>query len=422
MSSANERIFRAAAIERISSPEQLDQLVRIARPFDWAAAFAIGLALTAVVVWSLVGRIATQTPGDGILIIGGGQVVDAVSAAAGRLDSMSVAVNDRVSQGQVIARIAQTDSEQRYRNAVEVYSERLREHADLMATTDRELAAKAESFAALETGFQQTIKASEKRVAFLTLMVGQLEGILAKGYETRRNVEDRRRELTDAEQRVTDAKNEILKLKTQTLDLESQRERDRQQSLFRVNDARRQMDQLAGELARSSEVVSPIDGRVIEIKVSAGSVLTVGMPVIQIESEGLTLAAVVYIPGERGKDVKPGMTVRVEPTTVRREEFGTLVGTVRSISDFPMTPQGMLAVLHNDTLVQRFSRDGAPYAAVVELLRDAASPTGYQWSVGHGPPIRLTTGTLARAEITTRTRRPIDLVLPNIKRLTGLGG
>jgi HlyD family secretion protein len=182
------------------------------------------------------------------------------------------------------------------------------------------------------------------------------------------------------------------------------------------------MDQLAGQLARSSEVVSPIDGRVIEIKVSAGSVLTVGMPVIQIESEGLTLAAVVYIPGERGKDVKPGMTVRVEPTTVRREEFGTLVGTVRSISDFPMTPQGMLAVLHNDTLVQRFSREGAPYAAVVELQRDAASPTGYRWSVGHGPPLRLTTGTLMRAEITTRTRRPIDLVLPNIKRLTGLAG
>jgi HlyD family secretion protein len=420
MSSANERIFRAAAIERLSSPEQLDQLVRITRPFDWAAAFAIGLALTAVVVWSLVGRIATQTPGDGILIIGGGQVVDAVSAAAGRLESINVAVNDRVSRGQVIARISQTDSEHRHRNAVEVYNERTREHADLMATIDRELAAKAQSFAALEASQQQAIRATEKRVAYLTMMVGQLEGILAKGYETRRNVEDRRRELTDAEQRVTDAKTEILKLKTQVLDLESQRERDRQQSLFRVNDARRQMEQLAGELERSSQVVGPINGRVIEFKVSAGSVLAIGTPVIQIESEGLTLAAVVYIPGERGKDVKPGMTVRVEPTIVRREEFGTLVGTVSSISDFPMTPQGMLAVLHNDTLVQRFSRDGAPYAAVVELQRDDASPTGYQWSVGHGPPVRLTTGTLVRAEITTRTRRPIDLVLPNIKRLTGL--
>ena len=79
------------------------------------------------------------------------------------------------------------------------------------------------------------------------------------------------------------------------------------------------MEQLAGELERSSQVISPIDGRVIEFKVSAGSVLAVGTPVIQIESEGLTLAAVIYIPGDRGKEVKPGMEVRVEPTTVRRE-------------------------------------------------------------------------------------------------------
>ena len=221
MSNASERIFRAAAIERLSSPEQLDQLVRITRPFDWAAVLAIGLALIAIVVWSLVGQIATRTPGDGILIIGGGQVVDAVSAAAGRLELINVAANERVLRGQVIARIAQTDSEQRYRNAFEVHQERMREHSDLMSTIDRELAAKAQSFAALEAGLQQTIRAAEKRVAYLTIMVGQLEGILAKGYETRRNVEDRRRELTDAEQRMTDAKNEILKLKTQILDLET---------------------------------------------------------------------------------------------------------------------------------------------------------------------------------------------------------
>ena len=182
MSNASEKIFRAAAIERLSSPEQLDQLVRITRPFDWAAVLAIGLALIAIVVWSLVGQIATRTPGDGILIIGGGQVVDAVSAAAGRLESINVAANERVLRRQVIARIAQTDSEQRCpRNAFEVHQERMREHSDLMSTIDRELAAKAQSFAALEAGFQQTIRAAEKRVAYLTIMVGQLEGILAKG-------------------------------------------------------------------------------------------------------------------------------------------------------------------------------------------------------------------------------------------------
>jgi HlyD family secretion protein len=422
MSRASDRIFRAAAIERLSSPEQLDQLVRITRPLDWAALLAIGLALVVALTWSLVGRIATRAPGEGILIIGGGKVVDAVSAAAGRLASVEVSVGDHVSQGQLIARIAQTDTEQRHRNAVQVHGEREREHADLNARIEIELSAKSRNFAKLETAFEQIIRATNQRIDYLAAEVKILEGLLAKGITTRRNVEDRRRELTDAQQRREDAQNEILKIKSQKLDLETQRAKDREDSQFRLNDARRQVEQLAGELERNSRVMSPIDGRVLEIKVSTGSVLAIGTPVIQIESEGLTLAAVVYLTGDRGKDVKPGMEVRIEPATVRREEFGTLIGTVRTISDFPMTPQGMLAVLHNDTLVSRFSRDGAPYAVVAELQHDDTTPTGYRWSAGHGPPARLTTGTLIRAEITTRERRPIDLVLPNIKRLTGLGG
>ena len=122
------------------------------------------------------------------------------------------------------------------------------------------------------------------------------------------------------------------------------------------------------------------------------------------------------------KSVRPGMEVRLEPSTVKREEFGTLVGTIMSISEFPITPQGMLAELRNDSLVTRFSRDGAPYAALVRLERDESTTTGYHWAVGRGPQMRLTSGTLARAEITTRHQRPLDLVVPLFKRLTGIAG
>ena len=82
-------------------------------------------------------------------------------------------------------------------------------------------------------------------------------------------------------------------------------------------------------------MISPIEGRVLEIKISAGSVLAVGTPVIAIESEGGKLEALVYIPAERGKNVKPGMQVRVEPSTVKREEFGTMIGTVDDGLRFP---------------------------------------------------------------------------------------
>ncbi len=54
--------------------------------------------------------------------------------------------------------------------------------------------------------------------------------------------------------------------------------------------------------------------------------------------------------------------------------------------------------------------------------QDDATVSGYRWAVGSGPPIRLTSGTLTRAEITTRQQRPLDLVVPLIKRLTGIAG
>jgi HlyD family secretion protein len=422
MSDGNQQIFRAVALERASSPEQLDHLVVITKPFDWVAGLVILLALAGAITWGFVGRIPTRVPGEGILISGGGKVVDAVSAAAGRLASVDVSVGDHVSQGQLIARIVQTDTEQRHRNTVEVYREREREHADLNARIEAEVSAKARNFAKLETAFEQIIGATNQRIEYLTGEIKNLEGLLARGITTRRNVEDRRRELTDAQQRREDAQNEILKLRAQKLDLETQRAKDREDSQFRLNEARRQMEQLAGELGRNTEILSPIEGRVIEVKVSTGSVLSVGTSVIGIRTENTTLEALVYIPADRGKSVKPGMEVRLEPSTVKREEFGTLVGTVLSISEFPITPQGMLAELRNDSLVTRFSHDGAPYAAVVQLEHDERTATGYRWAVGIGPQMRLTSGTLTRAEITTRNRHPIELVVPIFRRLTGLTG
>src|SRR5229473_3138877 len=397
MTTAPQRTYRAAALEGAVSPEQLDDLVVVSRPADWIIVLVVLVAAAAALVWSIFGRVPSRVSGEGILISNGGKVVDAVAAAAGLLQSVAVTVGDHVTQGQPIAQIVQTDIEQKQKAAVEVFHAREHEYRDLNSKVARELAAKSQNFQKLEAAFEQVIRATSQRVDYLQVDVRNLENLLAKGYTTRRNLEERRQELTDAQQRRADAQNEILKLRAQKTDLETQREREIEQSEFTFNEARRQMNAAAELLSQNTRV-------------------------LEIESEGKELQAVIYIAAEHGKQVKPGMSVQLEPTTVKREEFGMMLGTVLSVSDFPMTPQGINAVLHNENLVSRFSHNGAPYAAELALEQDASTKTGYRWAVGQGPDVHLSSGTLTRAEITTRRQRPLDLVIPLIRYLTGIDG
>jgi len=382
----------------------------------------ICLLVVAALVWGVVGRIPTRVTGDGILISSGDRVVDAVSGAAGRLASVFVTVGDHVVKGQPIAQIVQTDIEQKHDEAVAVLQEKQREYEVLAGKVGGELATKASNYAKLEDALNQVIKATTSRIDFLTVDVKNLEDLMAKGYTTRRTLDERRQELTQARERKEDSQNQILKLRAEKTDLETQRDRDLRQAEFAVNEARRQEAASAELLTQNTQVISPIEGRVLEVKISPGSVLAVGTAVIGIESEGDKLEAMIFVQAEQGKRIKPGMQVHVEPSTVKREEFGMMIGTVETVSDFPMTPQGMTAVLHNDTLVNRYTKDGAPYAAKVLLERDPSTNSGYRWAVGDGPNLRLSSGTLARAEITTRHQRPLDLVIPLIRHLTGIDG
>src|SRR5580658_918171 len=107
MTRATQRIFREAAIDRLSSPDQLDQLVGVTRPIDWLAALAIAVAILALLAWGFLGSIPTRVSGEGIVVGSGGKVADAVAAAGGRLNNVDVAVGQLVHQGQPIARLVQ---------------------------------------------------------------------------------------------------------------------------------------------------------------------------------------------------------------------------------------------------------------------------------------------------------------------------
>lgn len=97
-------IFRKAALDKISSPDQLDQVIVITPPFFWMAMVGAGVMLVAAILWSLFGKIPVNINADGICMSSGGIHV-VYSKNNGIVDEVTVMDGDMVKEGDVIAKL-----------------------------------------------------------------------------------------------------------------------------------------------------------------------------------------------------------------------------------------------------------------------------------------------------------------------------
>lgn len=79
-------IFRKSSLDRVSSPEQLNEYIRVARPGVWLLLGAIVLLLLGVIVWGVFGTVTDTVPMG--VIVENGVVIGFVSPdAAGRIEA-----------------------------------------------------------------------------------------------------------------------------------------------------------------------------------------------------------------------------------------------------------------------------------------------------------------------------------------------
>ena len=55
----NSQLFRKKSVDRVSSPEQLNEYIRVANPGVWMVLAAIVILLAGVVVWGFIGHLDT---------------------------------------------------------------------------------------------------------------------------------------------------------------------------------------------------------------------------------------------------------------------------------------------------------------------------------------------------------------------------
>ncbi|MEH2382887.1 MAG: NHLP bacteriocin system secretion protein [Nostoc sp.] len=108
---SKEKIFRQESVERLSSPERLDQLMQVVNPKDWLILMVFAGLTTVGLIWSIFGRIPINIDGRGVLIQPR-QVVDFQSSISGQLKYLYVKSGQYVKKDELLAMIDPVDLKQ----------------------------------------------------------------------------------------------------------------------------------------------------------------------------------------------------------------------------------------------------------------------------------------------------------------------
>jgi len=189
---------------------------------------------------------------------------------------------------------------------------------------------------------------------------------------------------------------------------------------FKVDTAKDELESLKKRLELSTEIRSDSDGRVVEVLAKQGQLVREGQAVMTCQGTGAVLEVEIFVPSYEGKKVLPGMLIQVTPSTVQREEYGFMTGTVESVSLFPISREALLLWLRNDKLVDSIMAQGPVMSLVGRLDQDSSTRSGFRWSSSKGGDVTVTVGTMGSAEVVVLKQPPIALVLPMLKKWLGV--
>lgn len=95
----NTNLFRKSSVERVNSPEQLNEYIRVANPGVWLVLAAIVALLVGVVIWGVFGSVETTV--ETALVVKDGSAVCYVSAEHASQLEAGMTVSSENGEGKV---------------------------------------------------------------------------------------------------------------------------------------------------------------------------------------------------------------------------------------------------------------------------------------------------------------------------------
>ena len=410
-------LFRQSALARLASPEQLDQLMEVTDTKGWWTLAALVALVVAALLWSFVGRIPTTVQGTGILLREGG-VFDVQTTAGGQVMELSVVEGQAVQAGEVIGRVAQPELVRDIAEARQVITDLDDRKRQTSGYSAAELTSRLSTLEQRRISLESDTASTRSQIQWLTTRLAQQQEAQRIGLVTGEQVEQVRGQLDASRGRFGNDLTALRQLQVDIIGAQQASATSVRTVGDQLSDARRRLQILEGRLQQAERIISTLAGRVLEVKTDVGSIVAAATPIVSIELASRPLRAMLVVPST-GRVTKPGMLVRVIPSTESWQQSGFIIGKVETVSETPVTMQRLQRLLHNDALSQSLMSRGATYLVEVSLEK-GNTPSGFKWTTARGSEQPVTTGMLASGRITVDEQRPISLVIPMLRTSFGL--
>ncbi len=415
----SSNIYRKEALERLNSPENLNTAIAVTQPQGWLAVLLIVLIFLLILVWSFTGSIYTRVNARGILIRSGG-MLQVSAMTSGQIQEIVAEVETRIKQGQVIARVHKPDLLNQIHNLKADIDDTEITHQKLMGYHKKNIAASRQNYDSRRKNLNLQLENLEKRKLFFESRLEKEKKILDRGLITPTDLENTHSQLNAIVDEINNIRLSLSEIDTSLLGMESKAEREILDSSNRLDELNRELRRMESVLSLQSIIYSPHSGRVVEIRVRAGDVIGEGTPLLTLETPEQKMEALLYVRPEDGKKIKTGMEIDIAPSTVRTEEFGSILGLVTYVSKYPASPELIHQVIPNKALVEELLSAGVPLEVHADLIPDHNTPSGYKWTSSSGPKIEIQSGTMLEGSVRIQDRKPITLVLPYLKKFLGI--
>lgn len=474
------KLFRAQSLERLSSPERLDQLMQVVNPQSWLPLVTLGSLVVAAGIWSVFGRIPVTVEGRGVLIYPS-KVLPLQAKGQGQLLDLKIKSGDTVKKGQVIAQVEQIDLRKQLELAKAKLAQLQAQNREVDGVqrerSDRDLESITEQRQTLEQRLQilqeltPTLREKglisierdrenlQKRSQTLTNLLPTYKKRLAvrqnlfeqgaisddvllqakqEYFNNIANINEVESQLKQLDVKEADAiktylssLNEIKNIKAQLQELNSKQANLAQQDLETSNTRRkeiqeveREIDHLQEQITNNSQIVSQHSGKILDITVNVGQVVRAGTRIadIDINNPENKLVGITYFTVEDGKKIQPDMTVQITPQTIKRERFGGIISSVTKISSFPTTKEAAAQIVGNPEVVEGLvaEKQAGLIQVFANLQPDNNTFSGYKWSSSSGPNLHISSGTTTIARVKIEERAPITYVIPLLRSISGI--